>query len=288
MVVKRWRSLAAAAMLAGMTAPAAVFAQDGEPLLRAFEMVGGGTQIGATVSEIEGDTAKQPKAGVVVDTVTPGGPADKAGIKSGDAITEFDGERVRSVRQFSRLVQETSPGHSVPVALSRDGQRVTVNVTPERRSSAWSTDLMRLGDMPRVRIPSTPTPPAPPRALRTPGFGEPFDLPGLRFWNGRGIGVTIESLDDQLAQYFGVKEGVLIKSVQNDSAAQKAGLKAGDVITAIDGRKIYETSDVSRAIDRVQSGGDFTIEIVRDKKPQTLKGKLDASEPRRTRVRTRI
>jgi serine protease Do len=284
MTVLTYGSLAAALLAAaGAGIPLHAAPQEYRPLMQTMEIAGRGARIGVSVTEIEGEDAKAPKGGVLVETVTPGGPADKAGIKAGDAITEFDGERVRSVTQFSRLVMETTPGHSVAATLSRGGQRVTVTVTPERRN--WSDDFeMRLLDVPRAaRIPAPPAPPAMPRTLR------PFDrddFPGvLRLWNTHGLGVTIESLDDQLAQYFGVKEGVLVKSVVEDSPAQKAGVKAGDVITAINGSHINDTSDVNRAVDRVETNGDFSIEIMRDKKPQVLKGKLEPGQARRRGAR---
>ncbi|HYT67600.1 MAG TPA: PDZ domain-containing protein [Vicinamibacterales bacterium] len=291
MIVSNWVTLAGALLLAAPeAAPARVVAQDREPIARAFELARS-AHIGVTVTDIEGEDAKQPKSGVVVETVSPGGPGDKAGIQAADTITEFDGERVRSVRQFSRLVQETSPGHSVAVTLSRGGQRVNLNVTPERRT--WSDDFnLRLLDLPRgARIPTPPSPPAAPRAPLPPALVDPdfrFDFPGvMRYGNGRRLGITIESIDDQLAEYFGVKEGVLIKSVLDDSAAQKAGLKAGDVITSINGSKVYDTSDVNRAINRLETDGAFTIDVVRDKKTMSLKGKLEAADTRpRARTRT--
>jgi serine protease Do len=231
------------------------------------------------VSDISAEDAKQ-KSGVIVDTVSPDSPADKAGIKAGDAITEFDGERVRSVRQFTRLVQETNPGRAVPVTLSRGGQRVNVTVTPEQRGDR----MTRLLDVPGFYRESTPMPPRPPSTPRA--VVPEMRVPGmLRLFGNRGLGLTIESLDDQLAEYFGVKEGVLVKSVQADSAAAKAGLKAGDVITAFDGRKIYETSDLTRAIERVGTSGEFTVDVMRDKKAQTLKGKIEPRETTRTRSR---
>lgn len=284
MIVKNWGALAAALALAGLTAPAPVAAQawEQEPLVRAFEMIGRGAQIGVSVSDIAADDTKQ-KAGVIVDTVSPDSPADKAGIKAGDAITEFDGERVRSVRQFTRLVQETNAGRAVPVTLSRGGQRVTVNVTPEQRGDRFT----RLLDMPGFYREPTPVPPRPPSTPRA--VVPDMRIPGMMrlFGNGR-LGLTTESLDDQLAEYFGVKEGVLVKSVQADSAAARAGLKAGDVITAFDGRKIYETSDLTRAIERVAESGEFTVEVMRDKKAHTLKGKIEPRASRETtRARTR-
>jgi serine protease Do len=295
MKVSNWGALAGIVVLAGALAPvAAARAQSRDTILRAFE-VGRGSRIGASVSVEDAIDNKDAKAGVSIDTVEPGGPADKAGMKAGDAVTEFDGERVRSVRQFLRLVQETTPGRSVPVVLSRAGQRVTVNVTPEHASFGDDFGMRYLdGPMARLAIPpsppSPPTPPASPRAPRPPAAAiapaMPFDL-FSRVRNTGRLGITIEDLDTQLAEYFGVKEGVLVKSVTEDSVAAKAGLKAGDVITSINGRKVYDTSDISRALDRVESNGEIAIEVTRDKKPQTLKGKLETRESR-TRVRTNV
>ena len=282
MTAIRWGALAGAlVVVAGAGAPAPVLAQDRDTVTRAFAFAGRGAHIGITVEELADADAKQAKGGVRVETVSPDGPADKAGIKPGDIITEFDGERVRSTMQFSRLVQETPPGRQIAVALSRGGQRVSVNVSPESRSMSDDfgfrmLDVPRVPRAPRAVVPSTPRPPAPP---------EPFDLPGLfRFTNRSRLGVTVEGVDDQLAEYFGVKEGLLVKSVAAESAAQKAGIKAGDVITAINGSKVYDASDLNRALDRVESSGEFTAEIVRDKKPQSVKGKI---EPRQTRTRVR-
>jgi C-terminal processing protease CtpA/Prc len=147
-----------------------------------------------------------------------------------------------------------------------------VTVTPER--SSYGDDFaMRLLDVPRpARAPRAPLPPTPPAAPRAVMPAMPF---ALSTFSGRRLGISIETLDEQLAQYFGVKDGVLVKSVTADSAAAKAGLKAGDVITSVNGRQIYETSDVNRAIDRTESD-EFTIEITRDKKPQTIKGKVES------------
>jgi membrane-associated protease RseP (regulator of RpoE activity) len=90
-----------------------------------------GSRIGITVQDLEESDARDVKSGVVVESVDPKSPGDKAGLKAGDAIVEFDGDRVRSVRQFQRLVQESTSGRAVPVVVSRSGQRVNVTVTPE-------------------------------------------------------------------------------------------------------------------------------------------------------------
>jgi len=283
MTVTRWGALAGALVLtAAAGAPAPVLAQDRDTVSRAFAFAGRGAHIGLSVEDLGDADVKQVKTGVRVETVNPDGPADKAGIKAGDVITEFDGERVRSTLQFSRLVQETPVGRQVAVVLSRAGQRVSVNVSPESRSV--SDDFaFRMLDVPRVArapraVPPTPLPPA-----IAPEF---FDTPGLLRFRRSRLGITVEGIDDQLAEYFGVKEGLLVKSVTADSAAQKAGIKAGDVITAINGSKVYDASDLNRALDRVESSGEFTAEVVRDKKTQSLKGKIESPDTR-PRVRTR-
>lgn len=299
MKVSNWGMLAGAMMLAGATAPAAVaHAQGRSPLVRALDVAGRGAHIGVTVRDVDNADTKDPKAGVVIDDVSPGGPAEKAGMKTGDAIAEFDGERVRSALQFTRIVRETPEGRSVQAILSRGGQRVAVTVTPDR--SNFGDDFgMRLLDGPRARLafppvapPAPPAPPAPgaPRAPRPPSAlispSMPFDFIGRSRHSGP-LGITTEDLDTQLAEYFGVKEGVLVKSVAEGSAAVKAGLKAGDVITAVNGRHIYDVSDVTRALERMETNGEFTVEVTRDRKAQTLKGKLETRDGReRTRSRT--
>ena len=281
MKVVNWAVLAGTFVLVAMTTSVTVLAQSREPLVRAFDVLGRGTQIGVT---LEADDAK--RTGAVIETVTPESPADKAGLKAGDAIVEFDGERVRSVLHLTRLVQETPAGRSVTAGVMRGSQKLTVNVMPERRT--FDDDFgFRYLETPRA---SRATPPPPPRAPRPPALmtpARPFDFPGvLRFGRGGRLGVTIESIDDQLAEYFGVKEGALVKSVQDGSAAQKAGIKAGDVITAINGSKVYESSDVNRAIERLETGGEFTVDVVRDKKTQSLKGKVEQPASRRSGIRT--
>jgi serine protease Do len=104
-------------------------------------LIGPGASIGVRVRDLTGDDQQKAKldspAGVFVESVVAGTPAEKAGIKSGDVILEFDGERVRSVRGFTRLVSETPPQRTVKAVVLRDGARRTIDVTPEseRRSS---------------------------------------------------------------------------------------------------------------------------------------------------------
>jgi len=250
-----------------------------EPLAQTVQVFRNTGRIGVTVRDQEETDTKPANPGVTVDEVTTGSPADKAGIKSGDAIVDFDGERVRSVRQFQRLVSETPTGRKVSVTLLRAGQRVTVSVAPERGSS-MHFDLDRPFAVLPPEAPEPPEPPRPPKPPSPPGFE-------FLYRNGNGrLGASIEDLSEGLSDYFGVKHGVLVRSVTDGSPAAKAGLKAGDVITAINGSQVEESSDVSRAINRADEDADVTIEVMRDKKPQTLKGKLEKRDRIRSRTRT--
>jgi serine protease Do len=208
-------------------------------------------------------------AGVEIDEVRPDSPAEKAGLQRNDRIVTFDGERVRSVRQFSRLVQETPPGRTVKATILRGGQQRDVEITPRDSSGALS-DLFVNGDRFRAQIPDF-------YQFRDQlPFNFDFDVPGGL--SGRRLGVDVDPLTDQLAQYFGAKEGVLVRSVADGSPAARSGLKAGDVITSINGQPVRSREDLVRAL-RDARDDELKIGIVRDKKETTVTTKLDA--PRR-------
>jgi serine protease Do len=226
----------------------------------------GGTHIGVTLRDLDEDDQKGGKVGngVMIESVETDSPAAKAGIKEGDVIVEFDGERVRSSRQLSRLVQETVPGRAVSIAAMRDGQRVPMTVEPREGSDS----VFRYFNLPRVKVAPTPMP------------AKPFSL----FVAPGRLGIGVSELSPQLAEYFGTKDGVLVTSVSDNSLAAKTGVKAGDVITSFDGAAVNDTEDLRRRSNGLDTGAEFTIGIVRDKKTMTLKGKLES--PRRVTGRT--
>ena len=291
---------AAAAGTGAAVAPVA-YGQDTPPRAaapRAFEVISGNGRIGVTVSDVRPGEGKA-TAGVVVEEVEEESPAASAGLRKGDVVVEFDGERVRSVRQFTRLVTETPPGRQVAASVMRDGQRVSVNVTPRETGvtrffddNAWRTlDSLRDFSVTVPPIPARPARPArptpSPRAEVIPRVA-PAPRPPLfeSFgWPRRNqLGVTVNGLSDQLADYFGAKDGVLVTEVTEESAAAKAGLKAGDVIVSVNGGTVQTAADISRHMMKLQSGDDFTLNVLRDRKSLTLKGKVEASPARRSRT----
>lgn len=246
---------------------------------RMLMLDGRGAQLGVSVSDLKGDELKgAASGGVRVDDVDEDSPAAKAGIREGDIVVEFDGERVRSSRQFARLVQESPDGRPVKLGLLREGKRQTLDVTPESRAFGWGVDGDRLGrDIARSMRELEPRL----REFRfdAPGFN--FEFPGMMTPRGR-LGIQIDELNPQLAQYFGAKDGgILVSSVNENSAAQKAGLKAGDVITSINGATVRNYDDLREKLRDVS--GEVTIGIIRDKKESTLKATVEDARARMRR-----
>jgi serine protease Do len=243
----------------------------------------GGGRLGISVRDVNDDDVKRARLGsaqgVAVDEVSDESPAQKAGFKSGDVIIEFDGERVRSAQQFVRLVQETPTGRTASAVVMRDGQRSTLTVQPRDTWTGIKRDFDRLlsYELPsRIVTPRPPTPPATPAPrLRTP-LNESFV-----FRSGTTLGVTVGDMSSQLAEYFGAKEGALVTAVTDNSAAAKAGVRAGDVITAVNGEEVRSSSDVRRLTQSLGASAEFTIDVVRDKKKVTLKGKTETRQDRR-------
>lgn len=257
--------------------------QDGEreKVLQAFEVedsleqavkvfAGGGTRIGVSVRDLTDEdlkTTKGASSGVVIEQVEADSAAQTAGFKTGDIVVDFDGERIRSARQLSRLVQETVPDRQVQATVVRDGQRVTLNVRP-RAGGAYRFD--KWDAFPKV---------SPPVMKR-------FEVLEELVGGTPRLGITTDELSSQLAEYFGTKEGVLVTSVTDSSVASKAGLKAGDVITSLNGGAVTSPADLRRRAQRLEPGDELTLTVVRDKKTLTLKGKLEPPAPRRSTVRT--
>lgn len=253
---------------------------------------GRGSRLGVSIRDVNDDEATAGKtSGVVIEDVNDGSPAEKGGLKTGDIVTNFDGERVRSARQFSRLVEETPSGRSVKAQVSRNGANVDLTLTPQ------APEPMRMsGNMPQnfqmFRLPEggqsfewRSDEPAPRMRFRS---GEPLariapEIMGkidMGMGMGRGrLGVGVQDLTPELAEYFGVKEGVLVTSVQKDGAAAKAGVKAGDVITTVDGSSIDDAAELRQRVWKDGTAAEVALGISRDKKAQTLKVQLaDANE----------
>jgi serine protease Do len=257
---------------------------------RVMMLDGRGSSIGVSVRDLDADETAKAKlgqsGGVMIEEVDENSPAAKAGLRDGDVIVEFDGERVRSARHFARLVQETAEGRTVKATVIREGSRQTVDVTPSRGGARWSGDLIEL---PRMAEDIQREVERGMRALpRDFAFDFHWDgeFPDATVWPRGRFGARLSPLTDQLAEYFGAKDGVLVASVTAESVAAKAGLKAGDVITAVNGRTVETPREVVQELRDAESGKDVEIAVLRDRKPLTLKAQMP--ERRRPDVRRSV
>jgi serine protease Do len=275
-VLAIWVLGASAAIAPGQQAPAPPEppAPKRAPRVAVVSSASNRPYLGVGVADVDAERAERLKlkeeTGVEITTVTKASPAEKAGLQKGDVVLEFNDERVESMEQFVRLVRETPVGRTVKLLISREGQARTINATLGKRSAAavggpnWNPEMLgesleRLKELER-------------------GFVMP-DLPkSLMSWRNRTLGIEAEALGPQLAEYFGVKQGVLVRSVTKGSAAEKAGMRAGDVITAVEGKAVSAPRDVTSAVREELTGKkQVGLTIRRNHKEMSLNVALDES-----------
>jgi serine protease Do len=272
-----------------------------EPLIAAL---GGGPRLGVQIRDLgKEDLAKfklSSQNGVVVDEVMKESAAEKAGVKAGDVVVQFDGENVRSAAQLTRLVRETVAGRTVKMGVVRDGKRMDLEVAPAEAENVFNVAiagnelenlekqlkgaqefeqqyrLERRTPAPGGTLRWQPRMPMPiPEGDVLQWFGEGGGAGSFVFSTGRGrLGVNVQELTPELAAYFGVKDGLLVNSVQADTPAAKAGIKAGDVIGAVNGKAVVTSSELIKEL--ADKEGEVTIGVTRDKKALSLKATLEA------------
>ena len=274
-------------------APQAVVAQEEGPVERAVRVrIGGGGALGVSLEEVGADDVSRlglrEERGALVRRVEPGSPAESAGLKAEDVIVGYQGERVHSATQLSRLVRETPPGRKVAVEVSRGGATQTLAATLRESGAGTLAEKFDFDfdvPMPAIEV-RPPRPPRPPRAPDAPG-DRLFDF--RRFeevWGGgRGrLGVTYQEVGDQLARYFKVEGGLLVTHVGEFTPAEQAGVKAGDVIVAANGKTVRSSDDLREAIEQTGDGAELTLGLHREGRALEVKAKLSE---RRDRIRRR-
>ena len=241
------------------------------------------SMIGVRLSDVTAETAKTLKLskaeGAVVESVNPNSPAATAGLREKDVIVQFDGERVRSASHLSRLVAETPGGREVMFSVMRDGKRTDLRITPTASEDGWFDP--RFGGV----IDSDEIREQVENATRDIRRSLPDVMDGVREGmsssNRARLGVNVQPVSGDLAGYFGVKSGVLVAGVSPDSPAAKAGLKAGDVITAVNGKAVATPRELVSAMPAADSSQEVTLTVVREKKEMSVKATLIPASPER-------
>ena len=243
----------------------------------------GPSWLGVETQEVTAENAKELKLpaerGVVVAEVTKDSPAAKAGLKEKDVITEVNGQRVEGAAQFRRMIREIPPGRAAQLTVWRDGRAQTLSATlgkAEERHDKWMS--------------GTPTPGA--FAFRMPEVQIP-EMPSMDLGEGMGmviagrprLGIDAEDIGGQLGSFFGAPdgEGILVRSVNGGSAAEKAGMKAGDVITTFNGERVRSLGDLRQKLASQNDAKTAKIGVLRNRSEVTLSVELPERTPKSTR-----
>lgn len=217
--------------------------------------------------------------GVLVSDVVPDSPADKIGVREGDIILRIEDDAVSSADQLTDRIRAYKPGTLVGVTVVRNGDTkylgraeiADLGTARDENGSLWTP-------APPPRAPRAPKPPKPPKTPRI----HIAPTPGVHAFNfsGRGrLGVETHDLTADLAPYFKTTAdgGVLVLRVVEDTPADKAGLKAGDVIQSVGGKAVEDTDELRRAL-RDREEGDVALGILRSGTKKTVTARLEDAE----------
>jgi predicted metalloprotease with PDZ domain len=243
----------------------------GQPWVFSSDESSTGAYLGVDINDVTTERLSALKLkeekGVEVTMVDQDAPAGKAGIKEHDVILTMNGTAIESGAQLRRMIHETPAGRIVTFGLSRDGQPVIVKVQLGDKHKEFAMTGPNVKEfnftMPDIHIPN----------IEIPSMNMVVVTQSLR------SGLMLENITPQLGDFFGVKNGngVLIRSVEKGSRAEKAGFRAGDIIVKVNDQAVHDTSDFTHAV-KSRTGGSVNVGVVRDKKEQNLNLTLPESK----------
>ena len=231
--------------------------------------MGTGGWLGVGVSEVSADKMKALKLpeerGALLGKIVPDSPAAKAGLKENDVVLEINGQRIEGTEQFRRMIHEIPAGRTASLTVWRDGRSQNLKVTVGKQEAG---NMKVFADGPKSFAFKMPTMPAMP------------DLSGLEHLRtfsmispGRPLlGIDAENLEGDFGNYFGAPdgEGVLVRGVFANSAAAKAGLKVGDVITSLNDERIRNASELREKLMTSHEAKSIKLGVLRNKSAVTL------------------
>ena len=212
--------------------------------------------LGVSIQNVTEKIAKKQnlktEEGAYVAEVVDDSPADSAGIKKGDVIVEFAGKQIDDTEDLIKAVEKTAPGTKATVRYFRDGQKksLTVVVGKLKTRRGWSGNIV---------IPQ---------------------IPKIRMFGSQTLGLQLSELNEQLGEYFGApnNEGVLVEEVEQGSAGEKAGFKAGDVIIRAGKRSVDDVDDIMRELNKHDEGDNVEFEVLRKGSKKTLTAVVEEGE----------
>lgn len=215
--------------------------------------------LGVRVAEVDSSAASRlrlpEQRGVLILAVAAKSPAKEGGLQAEDVLWTFRDEALHSVAQLRRLLRETPPGRRISLGFYRDGrlQSSTIALAANERHGEFHLDIPGF----HLRFPRDLLELGPFGAIARPQ-----------------LGISVVPLTEQLADHLGAKGGLLVTAVQDASAADKAGIRAGDVIQRVDRRSVDSAAELRDAL-----GGksEVVVQLVRDHKTRTVTVELAQS-----------
>jgi serine protease Do len=233
--------------------------------------------LGVEIGELTADKAKDLRLaevrGVEVIDVEPDSPAAKAGLKEHDVITKYDGQSVEGTVQFRRLVRETPAGRNISLGISRNGAAQNITVELGDRSALLEKKMKgKMRDLDGVY------------ALSAPNFDFRLDGPeifGVTDGRTPQLGISAEDLSGQLGAYFGAPEGggILVREVRAGTVADKAGLKAGDVIIKINSKPVSSLGDLRQQLRDKSDEKSVSLGILRKGSEMSVSVAIEKPQP---------
>jgi serine protease Do len=209
-------------------------AQKKEPLKKSGWM-------GVSIQDVSEKIARREKLdteeGAFVKEVEKNSPADSAGIQEGDVIVQFNKERIFDSDDLTKIVGRTVPGTKVDIVVVRDAQKRTLHLIVGKKKSS-KHQMFEV--MPRI--------------------------PDMHVFIGNHIlGLQLLTLNEQLGEYFGApnNEGVLVEEVEHESAAEKAGFKAGDIILRVGKKTVDAAEKIQKELQKYDEGDTVEFEVMR-------------------------
>ncbi len=226
--------------------------------------------LGVQIADVDAQKVKELKLpaerGVLITEVEADSPAAKAGLKANDVVTEYNGQRIESSTQFHRMIRESLAGRTAQLTVWRDARAQTLSAT--------------LGNS-RDRIERTFTF-ASPREFKFDSDMFKFDMPNF-FVASRAplLGISAEEISGQLGAYFGAPggEGILVREVNAGSPAEKAGMKAGDVITKFNGERVKSLDDLREKLRAKWDQKTVSVGVIRKGAEVSLNVEIEQPRP---------
>lgn len=255
--------------------------------------------------------------GALVGTVEENSPAAKAGLQVNDVILTFNNHQVFNPSQFFRLLSESAPGASVTLGISRGGASLSKPVVLGQRRNSRRDERLKLYAEAEAHLAAAEDAAKSKEEAKARGdekevakFAEDekvfrkmaedsravvdkdlqegkISLPSTAQQSGSSItaaryqlGIRVTTLTSQLAEFFNVKHGVLVNEVRVGGAAEQAGIKAGDCITAVNGEKVNTLADLNRLVDmtsrasldqKTQGVAEATLSVMRERAELQIK-----------------